>query len=216
MSCRKPWLAALVAIIACAVVTPARAAPDTLYNAANAYAREGKTGLAVLNYERAALLAPNDPDIDANLRFVRTAKQLPNDEPSVFKRAVTFASPPVLAWSGLAGLIIAGASLIAAQASRRYRGLRRTALALGIALMALTVCNGVVLWPALNAAVVLINASPVRVSPVPMGDPLFVLPEAETVRITAEHDEYVLVQTRSGRSGWMARANLATVVPHGG
>jgi hypothetical protein len=82
--------------------------------------------------------------------------------------------------------------------------------------MALTVCNGVVLWPALNAAVVLINASPVRVSPVPMGDPLFVLPEAETVRITAEHDEYVLVQTRSGRSGWMARANLATVVPHGG
>jgi hypothetical protein len=46
-----------------------------------------------------------------------------------------------------------------------------------------------------------------------MGDPLFVLPEAETVHITATHDEYVLVQTRTGKTGWMARANLAPVVP---
>lgn len=187
-----------------------------LYNTANAYAREGKTGLAVLYYERAALLAPNDPDIDANLRFVRASKQLPNDEPSTFKHAVTVASPTVLAWSGLAGLALAGMSLLAAQRSQRHRWLRRTALAGGIALMALTACNAFVLWPTLNAAVVLANASPVRVSPVPMGDPLFVLPEAETVRITAEHDEYVLVQTRDGRSGWMARANIAPVVPHGG
>ena len=33
----------------------------------NSYARAGKPGLAVLNYERAALLAPDDPDINANL-----------------------------------------------------------------------------------------------------------------------------------------------------
>jgi hypothetical protein len=84
---------------------------------------------------------------------------------------------------------------------------------LGGALIALTVGNGAVLWPALDDAVVLTDASPVRVSPVPMGDPLFVLPEAETVHITATHDEYVLVQTRTGKTGWMARANLAPVVP---
>jgi hypothetical protein len=46
-----------------------------------------------------------------------------------------------------------------------------------------------------------------------MGDPLFVLPEAETVRITAEHEDFVLVRTRAGRAGWVARANLAPVVP---
>jgi hypothetical protein len=77
----------------------------------------------------------------------------------------------------------------------------------------LTVCNAAVLWPALDDAVVLTDSSPVRVSPVPMGEPLFVLPEAETVHVTAAHDEYVLVQTRSGKTGWMARANLAPVVP---
>jgi len=31
---------------------------DGLYNLANSYARAGKPGLAVLNYERASLLAP--------------------------------------------------------------------------------------------------------------------------------------------------------------
>ena len=46
---------------------------DGLYNLANSYARAGKPGLAVLNYERAALLAPDDPDINANLEYVRTS-----------------------------------------------------------------------------------------------------------------------------------------------
>jgi len=49
-----------------------RYSADGLYNLANSYARAGKPGLAVLNYERAALLAPNDADINANLEYVRT------------------------------------------------------------------------------------------------------------------------------------------------
>jgi hypothetical protein len=48
-----------------------------LFNRANSCARDGKTGLAILNYERAQLLAPNDSDIAANLHFVRTKAGLP-------------------------------------------------------------------------------------------------------------------------------------------
>src|SRR6202161_2860169 len=55
--------------------SPPRYSADGLYNLANSYARAGKPGLAVLNYERAALLAPDDPDINANLAYVRTAAQ---------------------------------------------------------------------------------------------------------------------------------------------
>src|SRR5579863_4317233 len=39
------------------------------YNLGNAHFREGKLGLAILDYERARRLAPRDPDIVANLRF---------------------------------------------------------------------------------------------------------------------------------------------------
>src|ERR1700684_438250 len=50
-----------------------RYSADGLYNLANSYARDGKPGLAVLSYERAALLAPDDADIMANLAYVRAA-----------------------------------------------------------------------------------------------------------------------------------------------
>jgi hypothetical protein len=183
-----------------------------LYNLANAYARAGKPGLAVLYYERARLLAPNDPDIAANLRHVRDASHLASDPDNWFARVSVVASPTLLAWTGVIGLLLVGSGVILGRLHARYRWVRRLAVPLGIALIALTVANGVVLWPLLHEAVVL-TAAAVRVAPVPMGDPLFVLPEAETVKITAEHDEFVLVETRAGRSGWVARANIAAVVP---
>ena len=39
------------------------------YNLGNAHFREGKLGLAILDYERARRMAPRDPDILANLKF---------------------------------------------------------------------------------------------------------------------------------------------------
>jgi hypothetical protein len=184
-----------------------------LYNLANAYARAGKPGMAVLNYERANLLAPNDPDIEANLRFVREPLQLPSESPNGFVRAATVASPAVLSLTGVAGLTILGLSLLAGQLRQGHRATRRAAAVAGFALAGLTVANAVVLWPRLHEAVVVTAEATVRVSPVPMGDPLFVLPEAATVRMKAEHEGFVLVQTREGRLGWVSRANIAPVVP---
>src|SRR5438093_4187938 len=39
------------------------------FNLGNAFFRQDKVGLALLNYERARRLAPRDPDILANLKF---------------------------------------------------------------------------------------------------------------------------------------------------
>jgi hypothetical protein len=184
-----------------------------LYNLANSYARAGKPGLAVLNYERAQLLAPNDADIEANLNLVRQSARLPVKTPTRFERIATIATPLTITWLGVAGAVLACAGLLGGRISRRYRFVRRCAVAVGAALIGLTVCNGWVVWPKLHQGVVIANSCPVLVSPVPMGEPLFVLPEAETVRMTAEHEGFVLVQTRTGRTGWMSRANLAAIVP---
>ena len=185
----------------------------------NSYARAGKPALAVLNYQRASLLAPYDADIEANLRHVRGALHLPPEPQHPFSRAFTVAGPTVLSWMGVVGIVLMGAGLLATPASfpQRWKRLRQWARGIafgcGIALVALTIGNAVMLWPTLHAAVVLTAAAPARVSPVPMGDPLFVLPEAETVRMTAQREDFVLVQTRTGRAGWVSRANLAPVVP---
>jgi hypothetical protein len=190
-----------------------RYSADGLYNLANSYARAGKPGLAVLNYERASLLAPNDADINANLEYVRASARVPTEPRTRFARVAQAASPTLAAWIGVLGIALVGVGLLARRIAPRFRWLRAGGIVLGIALIALTVSNAMLLWPRMHEAVVLINQTPARVSPVPMGDTVFVLREAETVTITAEHEDFILIRTRGGLSWWVARANLGAVVP---
>jgi hypothetical protein len=184
-----------------------------LYNLANSYARAGKPGMAILNYERASLLSPSDPDIQANLRYVRASAHLPAETPDSLDRVARIASPFWMAWIGVLGLTILGASLIAAQLSSRHRLLRAAATLAGASMLVLTCCDALALWPRLHQGVVVAAESPVRVSPVPMGDPLFTLPEGEKVKIKAEHEGFALIETRAGRIGWITHSNLAPLVP---
>lgn len=49
------------------------ASPALFFNLGNAYFRSGRIGLAILNYHKALQLSPRDPDVRANLQFVRAA-----------------------------------------------------------------------------------------------------------------------------------------------
>jgi hypothetical protein len=192
---------------------PATYSAAGLYNLGNSYARAGKTGMAILNYERASLLAPSDSDIEANLRFVQTAAHLPVESRSNFDRFARLGTPLLLSWTAVLGIILLGASAVTAQLTLRYRFLRFAAIFAGAVLLGWTVSNGISLWPKLHEGVILTASTPGRVSPVPMGDSLFVLPEGERVTIAAEHEGFTLVRTRAGRLGWVADFNLAPVVP---
>jgi tetratricopeptide (TPR) repeat protein len=193
-------------------VAPAYAA-DNLYNLANSYSRAGKPGLAVLNYERAALLAPDDPDIETNLDYVRNKAGLPTVSQSRFARFAKGINPTLAAWLGVLGVVLLAAAPLAWKATYRFRWIWITAALLGVELIGVTVANAVALWPQLHQAVILVNQAQARVTPVPMGDTAFVLKEAETVSMLAQHEDFVLVRLRDGRSGWMSRADIGAVVP---
>jgi tetratricopeptide (TPR) repeat protein len=195
---------------------PATYSADSLYNLANSYARAGKPGLAVLNYKRAALLAPNDADIDANLDFIRTTAQVPTEKPTRFARMAESINPTEAAWLGVIGLALLGTSLLASKATQRFRALWATTALLGTIQIALTVSSAVLLRPRMHEAVILINQTAARVSPVPMGDTAFVLREAETVTLIAQHEDFVLIRTHFGRTGWIPRANVGVVIPPAG
>jgi hypothetical protein len=192
---------------------PPRYSADGLYNLANSYARAGKPGLAVLNYERAALLAPDDADINANMEYVRASAHVPTEPRTRFARVAQATNPNLAAWIGVLGIALVGVGLLAKRIAPRFRWLRAGCVLAGVALIALTVSNAMLLWPRIHEAVVLINQTPARVTPVPMGDTAFELREAETVTMTAEHEDFILIRTRGGLSGWVARANLGAVVP---
>jgi len=217
---RAPTIATLIAALALwagptlAQPVPPRYTADGLYNLANSYARVGKPGLAVLNYERAALLAPDDADINANLEYVLASAHVPAASRTRFARLVQAVNPTLAAWIGVLGIAVVGVGLLAARLTTRLRWLPAGGILLGVALIALGVSNALLLWPCMHAAVVLIDQTPARVSPVLMADTAFVLHEAETVTITATHEDFMLIRARGGRSGWVARANLGTVVPN--
>jgi hypothetical protein len=186
---------------------------DGLYNLANSYARAGKPGLAVLSYERAALLAPEDPDISANLDYVRAAAHVSMRPQNRIKRLAQATSPTAAAWLGVLGIALVGMGLVARRVAPRLLWIPGAGILLGVALIAVTASNAMLLWPRLHEAVVLIDQAPARVSPAPMADTAFVLREAESVTMTAEHEDFILIRTASGLSGWVARANLGAVVP---
>ena len=148
MRSRAPLAWLILGFLCLACRTLAIAAEDkgysaaALYNSANAYARAGKPGLAVLNYERAHLLAPDDPDVDANLRFVRESAHVTPEPRRWIDRVVTLARPAVVAWLGVAGVIMLGAGLLAGHLTPRRRRTRGAALIVGAALVGFTLSNG--------------------------------------------------------------------------
>lgn len=184
-----------------------------LFNHANAYAREGKSGLAILNYERARLLAPNDADIAANLHFVRAKAGLPDASENWFTRSSTCARPDTLAWLGSFGLVLAGMSLLLVRLHPQRRLAFRSLTFAGVLLVATAIGSALTMWPRVNEAVVVAREAPARTSPVSAAEAAFKLHEGETVTVRSEHQDFSLVQTSAGRSGWVARADLAHVVP---
>jgi len=183
-----------------------------LYNLGNAYARAGQSGLAVLSYERARLLAPTDEDIEINLRRAREAAHV-SPEPRGSLELLKLPSPLGVAAVGLAGLLLVGASAIAWRRRRKRPRLLAVGAVVGAVLIASTASNAWLVWPKLHSAVVIAANAPVRAAPAPLGDALFALPEAETVDITAEHEDFVLIKTLQGRTGWLPRAAVALIVP---
>ena len=182
--------------------------PPDLYNQGNAHARAQEWGLAVLDYQRARLQAPNDPDIDANLQYVLAAAKVKAAAPTFVQRITRWTSPDIAAALGLLGLILVGCSLI------WLRPWPRMAVWLvGLPLMAFAVGHALGLQPLLHGAVVVGGPAALQASPVPMADTLVSLPEATSVRILAERPDYLLVSAAPGTTGWIPRSHLIPIVP---
>jgi hypothetical protein len=184
----------------------------TLFNQANAYARDGKIGMAVLDYERARLLAPADGDIATNLRILRQKNNLPEDPESDL--ATVFAlDPTVVAWLGCAGLLLIGIAVTVGLLQRKRRLLWSAMAACGVLMVLLEAGNAAQVWPRLHDAVVIADDVPARLSPVSVGEPRFQLHEGERVRLRGGHAGFLLVERASGDVGWVASDGVEAILP---
>ena len=118
-----------------------------------------------------------------------------------------------MAWLGSFGLVLAGMSILLVRLYPQRRLTLHSSTFAGALLAASAIANAIVMWPKANEAVVIVRDAPALTSPVLAAEPLFKLREGETVTVRAEHKDFELVQTSTGRSGWVGRADLSRVVP---
>jgi hypothetical protein len=173
-------------------------------------------GLAVLSYERAALLAPGDADINANLAYARARAHVSIAPQSWYAHLVETISPTLAAWLGAVGIVSVGMGLVVLRITTQSRWLGRTAIALGVVQISLAACHALLLWPRMQEAVVLVDRADAHAAPASMADTLFVLREAQSVRMAGAYGTFILIRTVGGLSGWVARADIGAVAPTAG
>lgn len=189
-----------------------------LFNLGNAYFREGKFGLAILNYERAKVLAPHDADINTNLAFALTEAKIANRPAARLERATHYFTLNALFWCGAAALAFLFAGLISRQIKKRGAIWRMWTVANVSVLMAVSLVI-FIRWPEMNRAIVTTKNAPVYIAPATTAQPSFTLAEGQPVQMLKTFGEHVLIETADGHRGWANHNQLGQVMmsaEHGG
>ncbi len=184
-----------------------------LFNLANAQHRDGQLGQAILNYERAALLSPNDPDIAANLSSARQKAGLEPERQSLIQKAAR-----ALTMNSWFALGTAAVFLIAvALPLKHLRPQARRGLNFGSALAVIALffaVSALVLHGTdLRRAVVTASAAVAGVSPVTMAQPVFRLRAGEIVTLQQAHGDFALIRNQAGHAGWVKAGEIARIIP---
>ena len=183
------------------------------YNLANSYARNGQTGKAVLGYERALILAPDDPDTRHNLELLRLEKGLPAGDVSLAHQAGTLLG--LNQWAVLAAILLAALSLIQLAAWRFPRSTRLVSALTGVCLLllALSFAGIAIQYQGWQQAVIVSPQTSLLLSTFDGAASTGVIEEGRMVRVIKSHGNYALIKEVNGRggSGWIPNASFESI-----
>jgi tetratricopeptide (TPR) repeat protein len=187
-----------------------------LFNLGNSLYREGDLAQAILAFERAQQLAPEDPDLAANLQVAQKAAGVPVEE-SKWRRVATHILS-LNAWSWLA---CASWTFLCLGLLGRWLLPRLNLLFSSIGSMAAVVLVFAVLAIVgslgdLRRAVVTSSDAPALISPFPAAQKAFTPPAGDVVTIEKRYDDFLLVRDAVGRSGWIEQGKVTLVIPPSG
>lgn len=183
-----------------------------LFNLANSYAAAGRIGKAILNYERALKLDPNDSDIIGNLQLVRTAKGLFTRDATFTERVLHLLS--MNQWTALAGLgVVALTAILVLSIRLRFTAMTLTLLSLCcLAMAAAGTVNTLALRQGWSGGVVT-SDSRLQISPFAGAATAGNIQEGRVVYPKKEHGDYIFVEDETGRQGWLPKSAVEPVVP---
>ena len=196
---------------------------ELYYNLGNAYYRTENITKAVLNYERALLLSPGDPDIRFNLQIARSKtidKIVPESEMffiTWYHALVNLMS--VDAWARMALISLALVImllLVYLFASRIW--LRKVGFFGGILLLIVFVLSNLFAWQQKQnllfrkGAIITASSVTVKSTPAKNGTDLFILHEGTKVNITdGSMRGWLEIRIADGKEGWIERNKLEEI-----
>ena len=192
------------------------------YNLGNAYYKEGNIGYAILNYEKALKLSPNDDDIQHNLAIAnsKTVDRI-NTLPKFFifqwwESLLSFIS--VRGWTYftyflfLLLLVFAGIYFFA-----RSPGMQRLSFFSGLCSLFLLVISIIILTININrelnvkSGIIIAQAVSAKLSPDSNSNDAFVIHEGLKVRLEDKVDNWVKVRLNDGKVGWLPENDVAQI-----
>ena len=192
------------------------------YNLGNAYFKSDQIGHAILWYERALRLSPNNKDIQYNLAF---ANQQTIDRieavPPFFLKTWTLAVQNLFSAKGWAVISIALCTLLVCcilliflMSGYRWRMLFFTLACLSLAAI---VCS--IIFASLqrnnvlraDEGIVIEGSVTVKSTPDDSGTDLFTIHEGAKVKITDNAGDWIEVQFNDGNKGWMLTENVVGI-----
>jgi tetratricopeptide (TPR) repeat protein len=183
-----------------------------LFNLGNACYRAGQFGAAILDYERAQVLAPRDASIAANLRLAREKAGVPAQALNEVERAARILTANTLAWIGSIALITICLGIGVGRFLPRFSHSKVIVGVAAVTLLAVA-ASFAIRWPEFNRAIVITANAPARIAPAGTAAESFALKAGEPVNIAKSYGQFILARTSDGRSGWVALADLARVLP---
>jgi tetratricopeptide (TPR) repeat protein len=181
-----------------------------LFNLGNAFYQSGDLGAAILNYQRAQVLAPGDRAIAANLRLACEKAGVPSPAQSGVKKAADSLNPNTLAWIGSLALTTLCLGIgIKCFLPRFSPG--KAMVAVGIVLLVAVVSALAIRWPEFDGAIIVAANAPARIAPAGAAAGLFALKAGESVTTVRTHAPFVLIRTSDGRCGWVNEKQIGRI-----
>lgn len=196
------------------------------FDLANAEAKAGRIGPAILNYERARYLDPSDRDIDHNLQLARKQAGL---EPNSYRWwQIALLSINWLVWLGIMAaclflifLAVIGTAYAPAISSavkiplRLLKNIFRAVIFAGIPLCLLlgyVELSTVGFNYRIQGVIVAPGQATLRLSPFESADSIGTIPEGELVTVEDRHNDYLRIEARDHHFGWVAQKDLEPVI----
>ena len=181
-----------------------------LFNLGNAWLRLGKPGRAILQYERALVLAPGNPVIESNLAAAQQRAGINPSPPGPWLAAARYFSFDTYTWAALGAIWALCAALVLLCVRGPGRRFARPLILVAAVTLCVSADAAVLCWSDLYRAVVLSPAT-LHLAPAQSAAASGSVREGEEVWIQQRYAGFNLVRTADGHAGWLGNDEAAPV-----